>query len=96
VQRPSKEEWKAWVRDPITQHFLSDIQGEREYAKEGWAQGAAGEDAKRIMGMCQGLQRVIDYATKDFEYLGKKEEQDHVKSAGVSDSSETSGSGDND
>jgi hypothetical protein len=89
AERPSKEEWKSWIRDRITQQFLSDVQDEREDVKELIVQGKGPEQIKEMIGSCLGMQWVLDYAIRDFNYREKGAEEEYAKSIGVSDSSET-------
>lgn len=76
MERPSKEMWESWIRHPVTQFYLTDLQEIREFIKEGMATGQAnydqqGPEFKTYIGQCIGLKWAIDYARKDFDYSGR-------------------------
>ena len=67
----TKSEYIAWRDHPVTQEFLHAIWEKREFTKEGLANAEATfvEEFNKHVGRCIGFQEVLDYATKDFDFI---------------------------
>lgn len=71
----TKSEYIAWRDHPITVEFLHAIWKKREFTKEGLSNAEVSDTGEihRHIGRCIGYQEILDYATKEFDYIEENE-----------------------